>query len=99
MAKTSIKQKGEMLKLREQGYTYQAIADIYGVSRQCIEQIVNRDRVLAKKSTPEYRKKARDYYYRNRETINETSRKWRERHPNYMKAYYQKRKNKNNIDK
>lgn len=100
MAKTSIKQRGEMLKLREQGYTYQAIADMYGVSRQCIEQIINRDRVLAQKSSPEYRKKAREYYYRNKEKINERTRQWIARHPNYMKAYHQQhKKNKNNIDK
>ncbi len=100
MAKTSIKQKDEMIKLREQGMTYQAIANLYGVSRQCIEQIVNRERVLKQKSSPEYKKKAKEYYYRNKEKINERTRNWFAKHPNYLKAYYKRRKeNKNSIDK
>lgn len=100
MAKTSIKQRDELIKLREQGMTYQQIANMYGVSRQCIHQLINWDKYLASHQKPEYKAARKEYYQKNKETINRRFREWIKRHPNYMRAYYQRRKeSKNNIDK
>lgn len=39
-----MKRVNEMLKLREQGLTYQEIADNYGITRQRVSEILNRYR-------------------------------------------------------
>lgn len=38
------KNVAEMLRLREEGLSYQQIADIYGVTRQCVHQRIQRAR-------------------------------------------------------
>jgi len=38
----SIGRDKEIIKLRKEGLTYQKIADIFGISRQRVEQIVKR---------------------------------------------------------
>ena len=100
MAKAGLSSRGEMIKLREQGYTYQKIADIYGVSRQCIWQLINREEYMKQQQTPQYKAYKKKYYQENKEKINKRFREWIQRHPNYMRAYYQThKKNKNTIDK
>lgn len=100
MSKTDIKRRDEYVKLREQGMTYQAIADMYGVSRQCIEQLINRSRVRKSEKVKEYQRK---YYKEHREQCLERVRRWKELHPNYSKAYYRthyvSKKIKKDIDK
>lgn len=100
MSKTDIKRKDEFIKLREQGLSYQAIADIYGVSRQCIYQLINRDKVNQSRSSKGYNKK---YYQENREKCLALSKKWHEQHPNYDRAYYKahyvSRRVKKSVDK
>jgi transposase len=99
MSRTNIGQKEEFTKLREQGMTYQAIADMYGVSRQCIHQILNRDKVNERLKSEKYKEKRKRYYKDNREKIQEYQKRWREKHPNYMHAYYKSHRSKKVIDK
>lgn len=88
MSKTSIKDRDEIVKMRESGMTFQAIANMYGVSRQCIEQIVNRDKHNARHRTDAYRKYTREYYKQHKEACLEYQRRWKAKHPNYFSAYY-----------
>ena len=100
MSKTDIRQIEEYIKLREQGLSYQAIADRYGVSRQCIYQLINRNKINQSQSKRNYNKK---YYRENREKCLALSKKWHERHPNYDRAYYKAhyipRSDKKSVDK
>lgn len=100
MAKTSIKNREEIKALREQGMTYQAIADMYGVSKQCIEQLIHREKYYERRNTEEYKQYTKEYRKKNFARDSELQKKWREKHPNYMKAYYRThKKDKNSIDK
>ena len=92
MAKTSIKQRDEYIKLREAGKTYQEIADMYGVSRQCIYGIIHRDKTAARQKTDKYKAHRREYYANNKDKFLGAQKNWREKHPNYFKAYYRTHK-------
>lgn len=43
MKETNITRHEEFIKLHQQGYSYQKIGEIYGISRQMVEKIINRD--------------------------------------------------------
>lgn len=89
-----VKDRDDILKLREDGKTLQEIANMYGVSRQYVHQLLNSDKYNSRFKTDKYKEMKRKYYAKNKQMYKDSYAKWKAKHPNYFKGYYAQHRDK-----